>query len=560
MNSGRHGYLVGAAAAALVVSPALAATLSSGRALVNEAAAITAIVVALLGAGLALRGWRRVLATDRPTLLALSLYGAAAAQGAVVALARGNEATLIAGQFLAMALLPLGAVAALGLLPPGGWRPFATGFVAAAGAGGFVQLVMTVPAAIDGPPGVRLLPAHGESFAGAAPLALFLAFALTRAGRAWARALAWAAGTVMLVLILGTGIRSQWLVLPAGIAAYALLAAGRERLLSRRTIAIAGPILLVLVAGGAAATWWWLKPRPSLLPAASTPAVVKAGEPILLPLPGTAPGVIRIRAVLTCQRAGYVSLVALQRPAPGGAGPGVARPFGVSGVVASDVAMVVALRPGTTDLALELADPQRLACTASRLRVEALWPPVLARFGDRVAASLERPPDPGAGPTAETFAQDASIAFRLREARAISQEIRHSGWPLRILGHGLGATYSIDTLGYDGRGRVQRFNRPNYIHNFYLFLPFKLGLLGSVEVLVALGLFVWVAAEGARGRPACAPDRHFFAAAAASWITYILWSAAAPEILDFRLAAIWGMLAATTASARESADPGPSQV
>ena len=216
--------------------------------------------------------------------------------------------------------------------------------------------------------------------------------------------------------------------------------------------------------------------------------------------------------------------------------------------------MVVVPQPGAARLVLELTDPQNLGCTASRLRAEVLWPPLLARSVARLAALVHRPPDPGAGSAPEAFAQDASIAFRLRETRVIASEIRNSAWPVWVLGRGLGATYSIDTLGYDSRGQVQRFANPNYIHNFYLFLPFKLGVVGTVEVLAALGIFVWVAAKGARERPLGAGDRRFFAAAAASWTTYILWSAAAPEILDFRMAAIWGMLAAATAVARNCGD------
>ena len=219
--------------------------------------------------------------------------------------------------------------------------------------------------------------------------------------------------------------------------------------------------------------------------------------------------------------------------------------------------MVVVPRPGATRLALEFEDPQNLGCTASRLTAVELWPPVLAKSMARLTALVHRPPDPGAGAAPEAFAQDASIAFRLRETRAIASEIRRSAWPIQLLGHGLGARYAIDTLGYDSHGQVQRFNSPNYIHNFYLFLPFKLGLVGTVEVLAALGIWVWVAVAGARARPLGTWDRRYFAAAAASWITYILWSAAAPEILDFRMAAIWGMLAATTAAARKSADAPP---
>ena len=552
MTKDNQGRLVGVAVAGMVLGPAVVTRFASPPALVPQAVAITAVVVALLGAGLAARGWRQVLTADRPTLLALALYSAAAIQGAAVALARGNNTALIAGQFLSMILLPLGAAAALGLLRHGGWRPFATGLVAAAGTGGLVQLIMTVPTAINGPPGFRLMLPNSGSFAGVAPLALFLAGALARGGGRRVRVLLWAVGAVMLAIILGTGIRSQWLVLPAGVATYAALAAGRARLLSRRTLVIAGPVIFVLCAGAIFATWWWFKPRPSLLPAAPASGVARAGEPIAFALPGRVRGAVRVEGTLTCQAPGYAYLSAL-----GGQGssvPGPMRQFGVTGVGASEFQMVVAPQPAERKLILQLTDPQNLGCTASRLRAEVLWPPALATLGDRLAALVHRPPDPGAGSAPEAFAQDASIAFRLRETRAIASEIRRAAWPVWVLGRGLGARYAIDTLGYDSRGQVQRFNSPNYIHNFYLFLPFKLGLVGTVEVLAALGIWVWVAVVGAQARPVGTADRRFFAAAAASWITYILWSAAAPEILDFRMAAIWGMLAATTAVERKCGD------
>ena len=290
MTKDNQGRLVGVAVAGVVLCPAVVTRFASPPALVLQAATITAIILALLGVSVAAKGWRRILTMDRLTLLALVLYSAAAVQGAAVALARGNNTALIAGQFLSMILLPLGAAAALGLLRQGGWRPFATGLVAAVGTGGLVQLIMTVPTAINGPPGFRLMLPNSGSFAGVAPLALFLAGALARGGGRRARALLWAVGAVMLAIILGTGIRSQWLVLPAGIAAYAVLAAGRARLLSRRTLVIAGPVIFVLGAGVAATTWWWFKSRPSLLPAAPASGVARAGEPIVFALPGPSPG------------------------------------------------------------------------------------------------------------------------------------------------------------------------------------------------------------------------------------------------------------------------------
>ena len=547
MTKENQGRLFGVAVAGVVLGPAVATRFGPPPALVAQAVTVTAIVLALLVVAVAGKGWRRILTTDRPTLLALALYGAAAIQGTAVALARGNDTALVAGQFLSMALLPMGAAAALGLLRQGGWRPFATGLVAAAGAGGLFQLIMTLPTAINGPLGFRLMMPNAGSFSGVAPLVLFLAGALARGRGRRARALLWAVGAVMAAIILGTGIRSQWLVLPAGVAAYAALAAGRARLLSRRTIAIVAPVVLVLGAGAIFTTWWWFKPRPTLAREAPASGVAGPGEPIVFALPGGVRGAVRVEGTLTCRAPGYV-LLGAQGPSAGGP----IDQIGVAGAVAAQFQMVVAPRPGAARLALEFNDPQSLGCTASRLTAVELWPPLLARSVARLAALVHRPPDPGAGTAPEAFAQDASIAFRLRETRAIAREIRNSAWPTRILGHGLGATYSIDTLGYDSRGHVESFKNPNYIHNFYLFLPFKLGLFGAVEVLAALGIWVWVAVAGARARPVGTADRLFFAGAAASWITYILWSAAAPEILDFRMAPIWGMLAAATAAARRS--------
>ena len=555
MANDNQGRLLGFGVAGLVLGPAVVTIFVSLPSLVPQALIITAIVLALLGVAVARKGWRQVATSDRATLLALALYAAAAVQGAAVALARGNDKALIAGQFLAMILLPLGAAAALGLQRQGRWRPFATGLVAAAVAGGLVQLIRTVPAAITGPPGLRLMLPNGGSFSGVAPLALFLAVALAGGGDRRARVLAWCAAAVMLSIILGSGIRSQWLVLPAGAATYVALVAGRARLFSRRTIATVAPVVLVLGAAAALTTWWWLKPRPSLVPEAPASGVARPGDPIAFALPGGGRDAVRVEGVLTCRAPGYVSLTALD--AQGSPGRGPMDQFGVAAAVAAEFQMVVVPRPGATRLALEFEEPQNLGCTASRLTAVELWPPVLAKSMARLTALVHRPPDPGAGAAPEAFAQDASIAFRLRETRAIASEIRRAAWPVWVLGRGLGARYAIDTLGYDSHGQVRRFNSPNYIHNFYLFLPFKLGLVGTVEVLAALGIWVWVAVAGARARPLGSSDRRFFAAAAASWITYILWSAAAPEILDFRMAAIWGMLAATTAAVRKSADAPP---
>ena len=556
MANDNQGRLLGAAVAGLVLGPAVVTIFGSPPSLVPQALTITAIILALLGAAIATKGWRRVAASDRATLLALALYAAAAVQGAAVALARGNNKALIAGQFLSMVLLPLGAAAALGLQRQGNWRPFATGLVAAAAAGGLVQLIMTVPTAINGPPGFRLMLPNGGSFAGVAPLALFLAAALAGGGGRRARVLAWGAAAVMLSIILGSGIRSQWLVLPAGVATYVALVAGRARLLAPHD------------RGGRSG-----RPRPRRRRGPHDVVVAQAqAQPR-----ARGSGLGRRRARRT-DRFCVARRGPRRGPRRGRAdvpGPGVRVPR------RARRARVVGPRPdgsirGCRRGGCGVPNGRRAAARrdTTRPRVRGPSEPRLHGLPTHGGGTLASGPGEvhgaayGAGPPASgpgrrgragSVRPGASIAFRLREARAIASEIRRSAWLIQLLGHGLGARYAIDTLGYDSHGQVQRFNSPNYIHNFYLFLPFKLGLVGTVEVLAALGIWVWVAVAGARARPVGTWDRRYFAAAAASWITYILWSAAAPEILDFRMAAIWGMLAATTAAARKSADAPPTQ-
>jgi hypothetical protein len=199
-------------------------------------------------------------------------------------------------------------------------------------------------------------------------------------------------------------------------------------------------------------------------------------------------------------------------------------------------------------MSLGLEDPDGLECRSTAVAVERVGPAFAALTVGRLVASFGRPPDPGAGSQPGAFAGDASIAFRVREMSAVLAAIRAGSWTTWIFGHGLGATFALDTIGYDNRGNIVRFNRPNYIHNFYLFLPFKLGALGTFAVLSALALFVAAAVRGARRQPPGSPERRFLAAVAAAWVTYLAWSAAAPEILDFRLAPFWGVVVALTAS------------
>jgi O-antigen ligase len=543
----RHAGAVGVAAAALVLSPLLTTTLPFQRALIVQAALVLAITLSLGVFSLARKGWRKVLAAPRMTVVGVALYAAAALQGTVVALVRGNDLKLAAGQLLAMGLLPLAAVAALGVSTALSWRAFATGLVGAVAAGTLVQAVVAGPAMVAHFPGTRLMLPNAVSVAGAAAMALLFALALTRSGLTSARALAWAAAALTVALIFVSGIRSQWLVMPLGLAVFLALGLGRTRLLSRRALLAWGTALLFLTASLAATARWWTRPRPNLTSGHLESAATGDAGTAVVVLPGSFRGAIRVRGTLTCRGSGIVYMrLRGTGEAPTNA-PDRVVPLVVAGAAPSEFWIVHRPLPAETALAVRLEDPSNLGCRTTAFAVEGIAPAPLAELVRGLAGMLHRPPDPGSGATPGVAAGDASIAFRLRETRAVLTAIREASWPWRLVGQGLGATFAFDTVGYDNRGNVVRYERPNYLHNFYLFLLFKLGVLGALAVLTALAIWVLTAVRGARAKPNGTADRWFLAAAAAAWVTYIVWSVAAPEILDFRLAPVWGLLVATTA-------------
>jgi O-antigen ligase len=551
-----HARVVGLSVAALILAPLLTVTLPYRRALVAQAALVSAAtLVFLIFAVLRKRRSERT-SPPRPLLIGVALYAAAAVHGAVVALVRGNELTLIAGQLLAMGLLPLAAVAAFEYSPAIGWRSFATGLVCGVTASALIQLAVSGLSNLGNPDGSRLMLPNAVSATGAAPLALLLALALSRSGRPLARTLTWAATGVILLLIFGSLIRSQWVVMPLGVAAYLGIGFSRATLFSRRVALGFGVASLLVACVAATAVWWWTHPRPNLVAGVLDSGATEGGTAVAV-LPAKADGAIRVRGTLSCQGSGPVSVRVRGTSASPEHWAGAKARLVVAG--SAPASFQIVLRPSADEkqLSVEIEDPERLACRSTSLVVEDIAPADAAQLAGHILGLFHRPPDPGAGPTAGAFAGDASIAFRLREASAVMAATRSGSWSSWVFGHGLGATFEFKTLGYDNRGNIVRYDRPNYIHNFYLFLLFKLGLLGTLEVLTALTLFVCATVKGAKAWPPGNPDRFFLAAVAAAWITYITWSVAAPEILDFRFAPLWGVLVAITASVLQAGNRNP---
>jgi len=535
---------IGVAVGAVVLSPLFTTTLPFQRALIVQAALVLGITLVLLALGVFRKGWRDRVAVSRPVMLGVALYAAAALHGMLVALVRGNNLKLAAGQLLAMGVLPLAAVAALGVSTAVSWRAFATGLVGAVAAGTLVQGVAAGPAMVADFPGTRLMLGNGVSVSGAAAMALLFALALTRSGRTPARVLAWTATALTVVFIFLSGIRSQWLVLLLGLACLVALALGARALFSRR-LALVWVTTLAVVAGAVVVTaWWWARPRPNLVSGTLDTSTGAGVATATVRLPG---GAVRVRGTLTCGGNGvaYIRLRGIGEAPTAGSEKVVW--LMVAGAAPSEFGIVHRPLPAETALAVRLEDPSNLGCRTTVFAVESIAPGTLAEVVGGFAGMLRRPPDPGSGTTPGVAASDASVAFRLHETRAVMTAFREPSWPWWLVGQGLGATFAFDTVGYDSRGNVVRYDRLNYIHNFYLFLLFKLGALGSLAALIAFALWLVTAVRGARARPPGTADRWFLAAAAASWVTYLAWSVAAPEILDFRLAPVWGLLVAATA-------------
>jgi hypothetical protein len=381
-------------------------------------------------------------------------------------------------------------------------------------------------------------------------MALLLALPLRQGCRRLATVLWWIAASLIVILIIGSGIRSQWLVLPVGLATYAFLVAGRNRLLSRPVVVFTGTAVVVIAVVTALTAWWWTHPRRNLVTGALDSREGHGNGTALAVLPAKSSGAIRVRGVLSCQGTGWVAVTVqdARTPRGGGAVPGERLDVSVVASVPSPFVFVLDPESLGNELRLGLDDPAQLQCTSTTLTVERVRPAMAARIFNRIAEVTRRAPNPQMGHGVGTISRDPSIAYRINEMAAIVNAIRTRSWSSFIVGQGLGATFLFNGLGYDDHGNLVPLDRMNYIHNFYLFLLFKLGTLGTVEVLSALTLFLLTAVRAARDPSCSGADLRFLAAAAAAWITYLLWSVASPEILDFRFAPFWGALVGLTAS------------
>jgi len=150
---------------------------------------------------------------------------------------------------------------------------------------------------------------------------------------------------------------------------------------------------------------------------------------------------------------------------------------------------------------------------------------------------------------------DASLAFRLGESGYLLGRFAQAPLAVQLFGHGLGATFSLPARTATDPPGLQPTEDLNYIHNFYVFLLYKLGVAGALLVLLAIGVWAWKLVATARRLPA-GVSRGLVVALAASWIAYCIWSVTSPEILDFRIAPLWGLLLGCLPAADDDREEG----
>jgi hypothetical protein len=577
--------LLAGAAAAVVAAPYATTALPFRQALFAQAAVIAAIVAALLAVGLATPGaGARLRRTLRWPAVAAALYLASAVLGAVVGVAHGNPLLLVAGQFLSMALLPAGFVAVAALAGDRRLAACAAGLCTAVVVASLLHLVHWLRVAVGGGLESRLLFANNVSVVGPALAALLLSLAALIAGERRVRWAAAAGAVLIAAYVVGSGVRGLWLATPVGVGGLLLLSPGLRRglrgsLRRRRgwwvSVAAVGLVALAATAG------WLALARPSLLASADPLALAAGSRPGLAAAVPPAGGEAVLSWEPTAEQRGWAlgAPFAVSRPgtyrlrvelagAGGGGGGGVAvqwldaagRKLGETAAVAGTGGWRRVDAYGSAGAAVRGG---RLIVRGGvgggegggegggrwfvrRVEVVRIGPSWLAAPLGQLAVSLHRLRSLTVLWDADRAASYPSLDSRLRESRRLLELFGDGNRLQQLFGRGLGAVYRFDTFGYDDLGRRRPVGEVNYIHNFYLFLLFKLGLVGAVLVLAALAIWGATAVKAARALPP-GLARSLAAAVAAGWLAYCLWSASSAAILEFRIAPLWGFLLAALA-------------
>ncbi len=548
------------AVAAVVLMPFVTVGLGFRSSLVVQAVGILAVVMATLPALGTVEGRRRVMAAPRPVILGVIAVALATVGGAAVGLIRGHAPTQIVGQALSMGLLPLAAIGGLAAWQGPAERRWKAGLLSAITLGCWIQLLWgAAEIAILGEPSRLFLP-NSVSVIGPALMGLCFSLVSVRDSLRWMRRLAWLATVSILLVILGSSLRSLWILTPAAVVGLVVVWRGVR---SRETL-IALVSVVLIGAGMAGAVWqledWVGTDMPDALqrtPCSLFPGAGNCLSGSLVYLPDRARH-SRFDAPVDLTDAEAWRVVVRGRGEGKGAmvvallffddsGRQIGRiPVAIRAGQERGVGIAVATVPSSwTEARVRLS---RWKGSTGQWRLDAvecavLESPTMARLAGKALAVKERVLGLARAVKTGRADGDVTLGFRWHESTKIVEALDGGSWVDRLVGRGLGATITLDVDGFDNRGHWVHYGDVNYIHNWYLFLLFKLGFVGSVLVLGALiGWIGWTVRS--IGRVADTEARAFLVAAAAAWVVYAVWSLTSPEILDFRMAPLWGWLLA----------------
>ncbi len=566
-------------AAAMVLVPYATLTLPFRTALLAQAGALLVLLAALAvwqgrarGSGL-LAAW-----TSRPGWWrwGVGLWAAATLLGTVVALARGNPPSALAGQVLSLAFLPLGA-----LVARSGSRDRAgllLGLVAGTVAAALCHFGYWLVTGAEGGSRYRFFLANDVSVAGIVLLALLLAGSAVN-GDDSRRRLGFIACLVLGLFVIGSGVRGLWLVAPAAWLLYRRLSGEPWRL--GRGAWVAGTAAALLGLAGLLAVVHLERSFPNRLPSEhpgipltgpltsleplghEPPSAVavqwQGGQPARVVIEAAGPfepGTWRLSATLSGGDRGQATVALRFLGTEGNAVGSV----GFKARRLLDWASREALAPLDRPAARAVLEVGSLpgatgAWCLSTVRLERVGPARLAPWLGQTAYSLARlrttwqafSGDPAA------WQGDPSLGLRWLESRTLWQLFRGGNLTEQLGGRGLGAVFSLPAeeaarLGVSAAPR-------NYVHNFYLFLPVKLGLLGALAVLAALAVLVAGLTRATLASPRGA-DRRFLAAGAAALGGYVVLSVSSPELLNFRVTPLLGLLLGVAGTAQGEPEPG----
>jgi hypothetical protein len=546
--------------AGVVLAPFATVALPFGASLVVQAVLITGLVAvhAALGVG------RGAPCTARSVVEpGLVLYAAATLLGAVMGLTGDADLRNLAGQLLAVGLLPVAAAGALAFPTHGEAHWLWRGLFAGTAVGAIIQLVWGLWTVVGTGSATRLYLPNSVSIIGPSLMAVVGAAVFWNHAdpslRRWARFAGVAVGLVLLI----ASVRSLWVVAPAAAASAALMhhRPGRGTMLRAALVAL----VAVFLAGGVIA---WLHAQRVHLQTGGVSVDLQSD----FPDGPTADGRLVIADPTPRSKSVALSLGGRSRAwLVTVVGSGAGRGRAVLHVEFADAdgrivaRTAAAIRPGQPSapfsaVALSASPSQprsavvRLLKGASgrweihAIRLRPLESTVHAallrqylhledRIGGLVAAL--RSGDPS---------QDPTVGFRWTESSRTLEAWRTGTWIRRLAGAGLGSTVAVDASGFDNRGNWVHFSEVNYLHNWYLFLLYKLGVVGAVAMLAAIALWL------RRSAALAVSGGEAGTAATAIWLGTLVWSLTSPEIIDFRVAPLLGWMVAVVLSGNDAGD------